>query len=136
MANDHFLEAIPVEATTPPSNEQVKSISSKKRNRLSAGDKKAKLEAVASDYRKGYPMLAIMLRQHLTKPQLNDMLAHLFVIERLTPVTPTYEVVAVSSPIKALFQSANSPVEYIRVEQSHRGINLTPYIAGDENGHN
>ena len=136
MTNDHDMHSSIRETTTPSSNEQVNSISSKKRNRLSAKEKKAKLEAVAADYSAGHPMLAIMLRHHLSKPQLNDMLTHLFMIKRLTPVTPSYEVVAVSTQIKTLPSFADGSVEFVRVEQSQHGINLTPYIAGEENGHN
>lgn len=124
------------EATTPPSNEEVNSIPSKKRNRLSAEDKKAKLEAVAADYSAGHPMLAIMLRHHLSKPQLNDMLTHLFMIKRLTPVTPSYEVVAVSRQIKTLPSFADGSVKFVRIEKSEYGINLTPYNDGGENGRN
>ncbi|MBB5143646.1 hypothetical protein [Desulfovibrio intestinalis] len=107
----------------------------KTRNRLSARDKRAKREAVAADYRAGHPKLAIMLRQHLSKPQLSEILAHLFMAGELSPVAPSYELVTASTPIKALSQFADGSVEYVRVEQDGHGTKLTSYLPGVENEH-
>lgn len=107
--------------------------SSKTRNRFSAKVKKAKLGALVGDYRAGHPQLAIMLRQHLSKPQFHEMLAHAFMTGQLTPIVPSYELVVVSTPIKSLLSFADNSVEYVRVEQTERGTLLTPYRTGDEN---
>ena len=104
-----------------------------KRNRLSAKDKKAKREAVAADYLAGHPRLAIMLRHHLSKSQLNAILTHLFMRKKITPIDPLYELVSISTPIKALAQIEGKTVEYVRVEQAECGTILTPYIIGGAN---
>lgn len=108
----------------------------KKCNRLSASEKKAKRKAVSDDYRAGHPSLAIMLRQGLSKSQLTEILADLFMKENLTPKAPEYEVVAVSTPIKALSQFAGSTTEYVRVEHDDHRTVLTPYIQEVDNEHN
>ena len=104
-----------------------------KRNRLSASDRKAKCEAVATDYQSGHPRLAIMLRQGLSKSQLNEILTHLFMRKKITPIDPLYELVSISTPIKALSQIEGKTVEYVRVEQAECGTILTPYLIGGAN---
>lgn len=114
-------------------NEEVCAITSKTRNRLSASDRKAKCEAVAADYQSGHPRLAIMLRQGLSKSQLNEILTHLFMRKKITPIDPLYELVSISTPIKALSQIEGKTVEYVRVEQAECGTILTPYLIGGAN---
>ena len=133
MANDQFMEASPAGATTPPKKNEVNSISSKKRNRLSAEAQKAKRAAVAADYWAGHPSLAIMLRHHLSKSQFHEMLAHAFMTGELTPIVPLYELTVASAPIRSVLSFADDSVEYIRVEHTERGTLLTPYRTGDEN---
>ena len=135
MDRDKFMHPSTINGVTVPIIEEVNSISAKKRNRLSAQGKKAKRDAVAVDYRAGHPQLAIMLRQRLSKPQLNEMLAHLFMTEELSPVAPSYELVTVSTPIKALHQFGDGSVEYVCVERNEHGTKLTPYLPGGENEH-
>ena len=136
MNSDQSMHSPAVEVATAPKTEEVNSISAKTRNRLSASDKKAKREAVAADYREGHPKLAIMLRQSLNKSQLNEIILDLLSEGEIIPVAPSYEVVAVSKPIKALPQFADGSVEYVRVEQAEQGITLTPYIKENDDAHN
>lgn len=46
--------------------------------------------------------LAIMLRQGLNKSQFTEIMAELFMKGNVTPMTPKYDVVDASTPIKAL----------------------------------
>ena len=105
----------------------------KRRNRLSAKDKKAKREAVAADCRAGHPRRAIMLRHHLSKSQLNDFLSQLLMAGELTRLVPLYELALASTPIRSVLPFADDSVEYVHVEQTERGTLLTPYRNGDEN---
>ena len=108
----------------------------KKRNRLSATERKAKRKAVADDYRAGHPGLAIMLRQGLSKSQFTEILADLFMKDHLTPAEPKYEVVPASTQIKALSQFAGNDTEYVRVKHDDHGTTLTLYIMGSDNDYN
>ena len=107
----------------------------KKRNRLSATERKAKRKAVADDYRAGHPGLAIMLRQGLSKSQFTEILADLFMKDNLTPRAPAYEVVTVSTAIKALSPFAENDTGYVRVEYNDHGTTLTHYIREGQNEH-
>lgn len=98
----------------------------KKRNRLSASDKKAKREAVAADYKAGHPQLAIMLRNTLSKPQFTEMLAELL-LDGMAPVAPSYEVLPSSKAIKSIRGLVTSEDEYVRVTKTDKGFLLTPY---------
>ena len=111
------------------------SIRQKKRNRLSAAEKMAKRKAVADDYRAGHPGLAIMLRQGLSKSQFTEILADLFMKDNLTPRAPAYEVVTVSTAIKALSPFAENDTGYVRVEYNDHGTTLTHYIREGQNEH-
>lgn len=99
----------------------------KKRNRLSASARKAKREAVATDYKAGHPPLAIMLRNTLSKPQFTDMLAELLLGGTLTPVAPSYEVLPASKAIKSIRGLITREDEYVRVTKTDKGFLLTPY---------
>ncbi len=118
-----IIEREPIRPPTP----------TKRRNRLSAKDKKAKREAVAAACRAGHPRRAIMLRHHLSKSQLNEFLAQLLMAGELTPIVPLYELAVASAPIRSVLPVADDSVEYVRVEHTERGILLTPYKTGDEN---
>lgn len=107
------------------------SIRQKKRNRLSATERKAKRKAVADDYHAGHPGLAIMLRQGLSKSQFTEILADLFMKDNLTPRAPAYEVVTVSTAIKALSPFAENDSGYVRVEYTDDGATLTQYSKED-----
>ena len=99
----------------------------KKRNRLSASDKKAKREAVAADYKAGHPQLAIILRNALSKSQVTEMLAELLQDGTLTPVAPSYEVLPASKAIKNISGLGTSEDGYVRVMKTDQGILLIPY---------
>lgn len=99
----------------------------KKRNRLSASDKKAKREAVAADYKAGHPQLAIILRNALSKSQVIEMLAELLQDGTLTPVAPSYEVLPASKAIKSISGLGTSEDGYVRVMKTDQGILLIPY---------
>ncbi len=118
-----IIEREPIRPPTP----------TKRRNRLSAKDKKAKREAVAAACRAGHPRRAIMLRHHLSKSQLNEFLAQLLMAGELTPIVPLYELAVASAPIRSVLPVTDDSVEYVRVEHTERGILLTPYKTGDEN---
>ena len=118
-----IIEREPIRPPTP----------TKRRNRLSAKDKKAKREAVAAACRAGHPRRAIMLRHHLSKSQLNEFLAQLLMAGELTPIVPLYELAVASAPIRSVLPVADDSVEYVRVEHTERGMLLTPYKTGDEN---
>ena len=77
----------------------VNSIQPKKRNRLSANEKRAKSKAVADDYQAGHPSLAIMLRQGLNKSQFTEIMAELFMKGNVTPMTPKYHCCPAKHPI-------------------------------------
>ena len=53
--------------------------------------------------------------------------------KKITPIDPLYELVSISTPIKALSQIEGKTVEYVRVEQAECGTILTPYIIGGAN---
>ncbi|WP_240825836.1 hypothetical protein [Desulfovibrio sp. UIB00] len=91
----------------------------------------AKCKAVADDYRAGHPGLAIMLRQGLSKSQFTEILADLFMKDNLTPMAPAYEVVTVSTAIKALSPFAENDSGYVRVEYTDDGATLTQYSKED-----
>lgn len=133
-----FNTEVGEDSSAPQNGESnpVCSLPLKKRNRLSADEKRAKRKAVADDYRAGHPSLAIMLRQGLSKLQHSTMLTDLFEKGELTPTTSRYEVVPVSTPIKALSQFAENNAEYIRVVHDDHGTTLTPYIKEIDNEHN
>ncbi|MCB6543266.1 hypothetical protein LI168_14190 [Desulfovibrio desulfuricans] len=138
MNNNQFIQSTATESTNAPQNGKsnlATPLHQKKRNRLSANEKKAKREAVLNDYQAGHPSLAIMLRQGLSKSQFTEILADLFMKDSLTPRAPEYEVVAVSTPIKALSQFAGSNTEYVRVKHDDVSTNLTPYIQESDNDH-
>lgn len=118
-----IIEREPIRPPTP----------TKRRNRLSAKDKKAKREAVAAACRAGHPRRAIMLRHHLSKSQLNEFLAQLLMAGELTPIVPLYELAVASAPIRSVLPVTDDSVEYVRVEHTERGMLLTPYKTGDEN---
>ena len=111
----------------------VNSIQPKKRNRLSANEKRAKSKAVADDYQAGHPSLAIMLRQGLNKSQFTEIMAELFMKGNVTPMTSKYDVVDASTPIKALPQFARNTTKYIRVEHSSDSTILTIYSKESKN---
>lgn len=98
----------------------------KNRKRLSASARKAKREAVATDYKAGHPQLAIMLRNTLSKPQFTEMLAELL-LDGMAPVAPSYEVLPSSKAIKSIRGLVTSEDEYVRVTKTDKGFLLTPY---------
>ena len=77
-----------------------------------------------------------MLRQGLSKSQFTEILADLFMKDNLTPRAPEYEVVAVSTPLKALSQFVGRNTEYVRVEHNDHCTILTHYIQEVDNDHN
>lgn len=97
------------------------------RKRLSASARKAKLEAIANDYRTGHPAAAIMLRQGLSKSQFTEMLAKLLLEGALTPIVPAYEVLPASKAIKNIPGLEVIEGGYVRVKITDAGILLTPY---------
>ena len=134
MKNDELMNSTTVEgssATQSVESNPVSFLLHKKRNRLSAAEKMAKRKAVADDYRAGHPGLAIMLRQGLSKSQFTEILADLFMKDNLTPRAPAYEVVTVSTAIKALSPFAENDSGYVRVEYTDDGATLTQYSKED-----
>lgn len=139
MKNDESLHTGVAEDPSAPQNGESNPVSSlplKRRNRLSADEKKAKRKAVADDYRAGHPSLAIILRQGLSKSQYTEIMTDLFTKNKLTPTESRYEVVPVSTQIKTLSQFAGNDAEYIRVMHDDHGTTLTPYIKEIDNEHN
>lgn len=107
----------------------------KTRKRLSASVRKAKLEAVAADYKAGHPRFAIMLRNGLSKIQLAEIIAELMMGGTLGPVAPTYEVLPASKAIKSIPGLVTSEDGYVRVTKTDQGVLLaayTPEGASDE----
>ena len=106
------------------------------RNRLSAAERKAKLESIKTQYRAGHPLLVIRLNLGLREEQLSKMLAELFMAGELTPIASTYEVLSVSQAIKNIPGFTVSADGYVRVTKTDSGVVLTSYIAdGDEHGY-
>ncbi|MTJ92343.1 MAG: hypothetical protein F8N36_05710 [Desulfovibrio sp.] len=139
MNNDRIMNGATVEVASATRNGESNFATptlQKKRNRLSASEKKAKRKAVSDDYLAGHPKLAIMLRQGLSKSQFTEILADLFMKDNLTPRAPEYEVVAVSTAIKALSQFAGTTAEYVRVKHDAHSTILTHYIQEIDNEHN
>ena len=139
MKNDELMNSATVEdssATQFAESNRVCVLPPKKRNRLSASEKKAKRMAVAKDYQAGHPSLAIMLRLGLSKSQFTEILADLFMKNALTPKAPTYEVVPVTTAIKALSPFAGNDAGYVRVEYTDDGATLTQYSKEDQDEYN
>ena len=137
--NEKLLALANNDAATPPKDGKsnfASSIQPQKRNRLSANEKRAKRKAVADDYQAGHPSLAIMLRQGLNKSQFTEIMAELFMKGNVTPMTPKYDVVDASTPIKALPKFARNTTKYIRVEHSSDSTILTSYSKESNNEQN
>jgi len=111
----------------------VVSARTSKRNRLSAAERRAKLESIKTQYLAGHPLLVIRLNLGLREEQLSKMLAELFMAGELTPIASTYEVLSVSQAIKSIPGFTVSADGYVRVTKTDSGVVLTSYIAdGDE----